>query len=334
MTATRTERSPAPMGPALDGHVVYSPAAHADIGPHVFPIDKYRMVHERLVAEDGLTEVVAPEACGDEDLLRVHGETYLGDLASGRHTARTMLSELPISSEIVAFFRLSCCGTITAARIAARRGWAAHVGGGFHHAFRDKAEGFCYLNDLAVAARAVQAEGLAERVCVVDLDVHQGNGTAAIFRDDPSVFTLSVHQEDNYPVKEKSDRDVALESWDPARAGSPFVGDDMYLAVVSGALDEVLDSFRPDLVLYQAGADPYERDQLGGFRLTLDGLRRRDELVFDACAEREIPCAVTLGGGYAESVSDTVAIHVGTIRAAAGLREDGRRGAASDDAGP
>jgi acetoin utilization deacetylase AcuC-like enzyme len=300
----------------LDDHVVYAEAAYADIGPHVFPIEKYRRVYARLAKEDGLREPRVPETCPDADLIRVHDPAYLADLGTGRHTHRTRDSELPISPEIVAFFRLACGGTVLAARRALAAGWAAHIGGGFHHAFADRAEGFCYLNDLAVAARAVQAEGRARRVCVIDLDVHQGNGTAKIFAQDPSVFTFSVHQEDNYPIKQRSDRDIGLTSWDPRRPGSPFVTDALYLDLLAPALSETLESFPPDLVLYQAGADPYEDDQLGGFRLTRAGLERRDELVIGACRARGIPYAVTLGGGYARNVEDTVAIHVATIRAA------------------
>ncbi len=303
----------------LNDHVVYSADAHADIGPHVFPIEKYLLVHERLTAEEGLDHPLRPTSATDQELLRVHTPAYLADLASGRHSRRTLASELPISTEIVDFFRLECGGTTMAARTALERGWAAHLGGGFHHAFADRAEGFCYLNDLAVAARAVQAEGLAGRVMVIDLDVHQGNGTAAIFTDDSSVFTFSVHQEDNYPVKEQSDRDVSLSSWNPQRPGSAEVTDGLYLELLVPIVDEILDSFRPDLVLYQAGADPYELDQLGGFRLTLGGLARRDQTVFEACALRGVPHAVTLGGGYAPNVQDTVSVHVETVRAAASV---------------
>ena len=279
-------------------------------------MEKYAGVHRRLVAEDGLERVLEPELAPRQELLRVHTAAYLDDLAGGVHTWRTAASELPLSPEIAEFFVLACGGTTLAARAALERGWAAHLGGGFHHAFEEKAEGFCYLNDLAVAARAVQADGSVARVAIVDLDVHQGNGTAAIFRRDPDVWTFSMHQEDNYPVKERSDRDVGLVSYDRSRPGSPWVDDELYLAALEPALDDVLDAARADLVLYQAGADPYERDQLGGFRLTREGLRRRDALVFEACRARGIPVAVTLGGGYAIDVEDTVAIHLETVRGA------------------
>ena len=300
----------------IGDHVVYSPRSWADIGPHVFPMEKYAGVYRRLEEEDGLAGSLVPEPPADEELLRVHSPAYLADLADGHHTPRTVASELPLTGEIADFFRLACSGSALAARTALERGWAAHLGGGFHHAFREKAEGFCYLNDLAVAARAVQADGSAERVTVIDLDVHQGNGTAAIFRGDSSVYTFSLHQEDNYPVKERSDRDIGLVSFDPSRPGTAWVDDALYLETLDAALADVLEESRPDLVLYQAGADPYECDQLGGFRLTLDGLRRRDESVYRACRQRGVPVAATFGGGYAIDVADTIAIHLETVRAA------------------
>lgn len=300
----------------IGDHVVFSPRAWADIGPHVFPMEKYAGVYRRLEKEDGVRDPLRPEPSPREELLRVHTAAYLDDLDGAVHTWRTAASELPLSAEIADFFRLACGGTALAARTALERGWAAHLGGGFHHAFEERAEGFCYLNDLAVAARAVQAEGKAARVAVVDLDVHQGNGTAGIFRDDPTVYTFSVHQEDNYPVKEPGDRDIGLVSYDRARAGSPWVEDAIYLEILETAMPEVLDEARPDLVLYQAGADPYRYDQLGGLRLTLEGLERRDEMVFTACRQRGIPVATTFGGGYAVDVEDTIAIHLATVRAA------------------
>ena len=301
---------------ALGSHIVYSPAYEADIGPHVFPTEKFRRVYQRLTAEDGLEDALEPGEPAREVLLRVHTPEYLDDFDHCRWTERTSMSELPISPEIVRWFKLSCGGTILAARAALEQGWGAHLGGGFHHAFADKAEGFCYLNDLAVAARAVQAEERVRRVAVIDVDVHQGNGTAAIFRDDPTVFTFSIHQEDNYPIKERSDRDIGLVSWDARRPGSSWVTDELYLSLLAPAVDEILDEFRPDLVLYQGGADPYEEDQLGGLRLTREGLRRRDETVFDACIRRGIPYAITFGGGYARDVADTIAIHTETVRTA------------------
>jgi acetoin utilization deacetylase AcuC-like enzyme len=175
------------------------------------------------------------------------------------------------------------------------------------------------LNDLAVAARALQAENAVQRAAVIDVDVHQGNGTASIFAGDTSVFTFSIHQEDNYPIKERSDRDIGLLSFDRSRSNSPYVTDELYLGLLAPAVEEILEDFRPELVLYQAGADPYERDRLGGFRLTRKGLARRDAVVLEACCEHGVPAAITFGGGYAEDVSDTVAIHARTVLEAARL---------------
>jgi acetoin utilization deacetylase AcuC-like enzyme len=199
-------------------------------------------------------------------------------------------------------------GSILTARLALERGVAVHLGGGFHHAFPDHGEGFCLINDVAIAIRAVQRERLVGRAAVVDLDVHHGNGTAAIFRDDPAVLTFSMHQERNYPaLKPPSDLDVGLEDG---------TGDDAYLALLEKHLPEILARHHPDLVVYLAGADPYESDQLGGLGLTIAGLRRRDELVFERAASARVPVAVCLAGGYAVRTDDTVEIHCNTVRAA------------------
>lgn len=185
---------------------------------------------------------------------------------------------------------------------------AAHVGGGFHHAFSGHGEGFCLLNDVAVALRTLLAEGAVERAAVVDLDVHHGNGTAAIFRDDPAVFTFSMHQERNYPMpKPPGDLDVGLDDG---------TGDEEYLAILDERLGSIIRKHRPELVIYLAGADPYGDDQLGGLALTLEGLRRRDRMVFDACGDAGIPVAVTLAGGYAVREADTVEIHAATVHEA------------------
>ncbi|HEY7462150.1 MAG TPA: histone deacetylase [Gemmatimonadota bacterium] len=287
---------------------VYSPAYYADFGPHVFPVEKYRLVHQAL-RESGVpaSEFAEPEPATRAQLELVHTPAYLDDLEGCRLTERTAWSELPLTPEIVRLFVLSAGGTILAGRTALRSGRSVHLCGGFHHAFADRAEGFCYVNDLAVAVRALQREGAVERVAVLDCDLHQGNGTARIFRDDPTVFTFSIHQRDLYPVKERSDLDIHLPDG---------TGDAAYLEQLEVAVPAILDDFRPDLVLYQAGADPYRDDQLGSLSLTLEGLRERDRLIFGACATRKIPVAGTLGGGYARRVADTVAIHVGTCLAA------------------
>jgi acetoin utilization deacetylase AcuC-like enzyme len=284
-----------------------------DIGPHVFPVVKYRLVRDALVALGQLDAgaVVEPPLPSRAELERVHTPEYLEDLAALRLTPRTLYSELPLTREIVHAYTLACGGTLAAARDAREHGASLHLGGGFHHAFADRAEGFCYLNDLAVAARGIQAEGDAGRVAIVDLDVHQGNGTARIFAGDDSVFTLSIHQENNYPVpKQRSDLDVGL---------ADRTGDAEYLARLEESLERVW-SFAPELVLYQAGADPYRDDQLGGLALGVEGLERRDRAVLEGCARRGIPVVVTLGGGYARRLEDTLRIHVATGRIALSLR--------------
>jgi acetoin utilization deacetylase AcuC-like enzyme len=292
--------------------VVHSPDYACDIGIHVFPVEKYERVRRQLVLEGVIdpAAILAPQLPARADLLRVHTAEYLDDLGELRWTPRTSASELPLNAGIVRAYSLACSGTTIAAVAALGAGMAVHLGGGFHHAFADRAEGFCYLNDLAVAIRALQHHGRVRRAAVVDLDVHQGNGTAGIFHGDPSVFTLSVHQEANYPnPKPPSDLDVGL---------ADGTGDTEYLARLDAALERVW-SFAPEIVLYQAGADPYAGDVLGGLSLTLAGLAARDARVLEGCHERGIPAVVTLGGGYARDVADTVEIHAQTARIAARL---------------
>ncbi len=292
--------------------VVHSPAYACDIGPHVFPVVKYGRVRARLLREGAIEEadVRAPEPPPRETLRLVHTDAYLDDLERLVPSTRTAWSELPLTTEIVAAYELAAAGTLLAAREALAGAAAVHLGGGFHHAFADRAEGFCYVNDLAVAIRALQREGAIRRAAVVDLDVHQGNGTAAIFAGDPAVFTLSLHQQNNYPaVKPPSDLDVGLPDG---------TGDAEYLALLDPALERVWAS-APELVLYQAGADPYAHDQLGGLALTVGGLEERDRRVLAGCASRGIPAVVTLGGGYARHVDDTVEIHTRTARLALDL---------------
>lgn len=288
--------------------LIYSDDYVADIGPHVFPVAKYPMVVDELIREYGVSpeEFIEPTVPTREQLLPVHTPEYLDDLTNIRWTPRTALSEMPLTREIVHGYLLSAGGTILAAREAvARRGFGIHIGGGFHHTFEDHAEGFCYVNDIALAIRVLQKEGLIKRAAVVDCDVHQGNGTAHIFRNDPSVFTFSIHQENNYPVKQRSDLDIGL------RDGA---GDEEYLKAMRTVIPARLDGFAPELVIYVAGADPYQDDLLGGLALTKEGLAHRDELVISYCAERSIPIASVLAGGYASDTNDTVDIHVTTCR--------------------
>ncbi len=292
---------------------VYHPRYEMDLQGHVFPTQKYRLVRERLLQE-GLArpqDFEEPEPITLEDLQIVHTPEYLEDLRNLRWTPRTMYSELPLTREIVEGFVLMAGGTWKATLLALEHGFGYHIGGGFHHAYPDHAEGFCYVNDLAYAIRRAQRERRIQTALVVDCDVHQGNGTAAIFRNDSSVFTFSIHQEDLYPwPKEQSDWDIGLP------AGTT---DERYLKELRAALEEIYRQFTPDLVLYQAGADPYERDQLANLHLTKEGLRERDRLVLSMARQRGIPVVITLGGGYAYQVEDTVEIHVNTARVAVEL---------------
>jgi acetoin utilization deacetylase AcuC-like enzyme len=288
--------------------IIWDPSYEVDIGAHVFITAKYRLTRERLIARDTVTEehFVAPVPATWEELARVHTQEYLEKVEAGSFSfADIMRLEVPFSEEGRHAMILTCGGTLLAARLALEHAGAGHLGGGFHHAFAGHGEGFCLLNDVAVAARALIHEGRVERAAVVDLDVHHGNGTAAIFADDPAVFTFSMHQEENYPAwKPPSDLDVGLDD---------RTGDEEYLALLEQHLPSVLDGHAPQIVLYLAGADPYRDDQLGGLALTLEGLRRRDRMVIEAARERGVAIAVLLAGGYAYQLEDTVSIHAATI---------------------
>ncbi|MBI4250921.1 MAG: histone deacetylase [Candidatus Tectomicrobia bacterium] len=290
---------------------VYHPGYYADVGVHVLQQGKYRATYERLRAA-GVPEgaFIEPRPATEDEVRLVHTAEYVADLLGGVHTERTCASELPLSAEIVRAAFLAVGGTILAAREALARGRALNLTGGFHHAFAGQAEGFCYLNDLAVAIRVLQREGAVGRAAVIDCDLHQGNGTAVIFQGDPGVFTFSIHQQNIYPVKRKSDLDVGLYD---------LAGDAEYLAHMRKHVPEILDGHRPGLVLYQAGADPYASDQLGTLKLTMGGLRERDAIVLSECARRGIPVAGTLGGGYAADPADTVDIHFRTAMAFWGM---------------
>lgn len=313
--------------------IVYSARYHIDIGRHVFPTHKYALVHARLL-ETGVIrpdDVIEPVHATWDELARVHTADYLGRMRDGTMAAEDAEPlELPWSKEMVDGFRLMVGGTLQAARIACgaevrslksevRRNTSdfvlhtsnfravCHIGGGLHHAFPNHGEGFCPFNDVAVATRALQAHGV-ERIAIIDLDVHHGNGTAFTFESDPRVFTFSMHQQHNYPMwKPRGSLDVGL----PDGAH-----DATFLGELQRALPAVM-AHAPECVFYLAGADPYEDDQLGGLRLTKEGLRRRDRLVLDAVRRAAVPLVITLAGGYARRVEDTVAIHAATIEEAA-----------------
>ena len=289
---------------------VWAPEYEVDIGPHVFPTLKYRQTRELLEEEGTLNPeaVHRPEPASRETLERVHTPEYLDKIDGGNFTPwEAAILEVPFSPELRDAFLLCCGGSALAGRLAIQAGASAHLGGGFHHAFSDHGEGFCLLNDAAVAIRSLMAEGSVQRAAVVDLDVHHGNGTAAIFQDDPAVFTFSMHQERNYPnPKPPGDLDVGLDDG---------TDDDAYLAALEAHMPAVLEH-GPDLVFYLAGADPFHEDQLGGLALTLTGLRERDRTVLEACRQESVPVAIALAGGYALRLQDTVEIHANTVREA------------------
>jgi acetoin utilization deacetylase AcuC-like enzyme len=290
--------------------LVYHPRYDLNLGDHVFPARKYRLIHHRLLEERFAepADFVEPEAASDDDVLRVHDPGWVDRLKTGGLTAAEIVKlEIPYSREMVEGFWLATGGTILAARNALRQRIGFNIGGGFHHAFRAHGEGFCAIHDVAIAIRALQNERLIEKAMVVDCDVHHGNGTAAIFSGDRSVLTLSLHQLNNYPSqKPPSVIDVNLPDG---------VEDSEYLDRLDGAL-KVAMSFAPDLVFYLAGADPFREDQLGGLSLTMVGLKRRDRLVFETALAQAVPVAVVLAGGYAHDTDDTVTIHCNTAKAA------------------
>ena len=318
--------------------LVYSDEYFLPIGTHVFPAQKYRLIHDRLVATQQADDddFLKPEPASDDDVRLVHGSGYVDRLLNGEISRQEeMQMELPYSPELVRAFWLAAGGSILAASQALDRGVCVNIGGGFHHAYPDHGEGFCMIHDVAIAIRKMQKLGRIHRAMTVDCDVHHGNGTAAIFPPErkrsgalPSisavhvesetmtrpaighqeVFTISLHQANNYPAhKPPSSIDVNLPDG---------TGDDDYLAWLDQSLSSGLRKFTPDLVCYIAGADPYREDQLGGLALSIAGLKRRDELVFQVARARGIPVMVTYAGGYAHNVQDTVTIHVNTILAA------------------
>ena len=319
--------------------LIYSDGYYLPIGAHVFPAEKYRRIRDRLletkVADP--TDFLAPQPAEDDDIRLVHTADYVHKLKTGTLTPREQMQlEVPFSQDLVKAFWLAAGGSILAAQHALDDGIAFNIGGGFHHAFPDHGEGFCMIHDVAVAIRRLQRDVKIRTAMTVDCDVHHGNGTAAIFAgahaaNDPlpsaspstlgpatpgkmrgahsgDVFTISLHQHNNYPaVKPPSSIDIDLPDG---------TGDDDYLAWLDNALSSGLRQFEPDLLCYVAGADPYREDQLGGLALTIEGLKKRDELVFRIARTRDIPVMVTYAGGYATKVEDTVTIHSNTVIAA------------------
>jgi acetoin utilization deacetylase AcuC-like enzyme len=323
--------------------LVYSDGYYLPLGAHVFPAQKYRMIHRRLL-ETGVAEPAdfeEPKPASDEDVLLVHTREYVHKLKTGTLSPmEEMQMEVPYSPELVKAFWLAAGGSILAADLALSNRVAFNIGGGFHHAFPDHGEGFCVVHDVAVAIKRMHLEGKITRAMTVDLDVHDGNGTAAIFppknqrgslpsasavqhelrhsgidskslasgNGELEVFTISLHQANNYPAyKPPSSIDVNLPD---------ATNDEQYLGWLEQALSSAFRQFEPELLCYIAGADPYKEDQLGGLALTIEGLKKRDQLVLRVAKERDIPVMVTFAGGYARRVEDTVTIHCNTVSAA------------------
>jgi acetoin utilization deacetylase AcuC-like enzyme len=293
----------------------YSPAYFVDLGPdHPFPMEKYPRTFERLIREGTLrpSRVIQPSPLPDGFLAVAHSSSYVHRVTHGLlspQEARRL--GFPWSPPLVRRARSAAGGTLIASHIALTEGVGVNLAGGSHHAFPDRGEGFCVFNDLAVAIRTLQADRRIRRAAVIDCDVHQGNGTAAMFQDDPDVLTFSIHGANNYPYCQvPSTKDIALPDG---------TQDDVYMEALEAHLPGLLRVFQPELVLYVAGVDPYRGDRLGRLKLTLEGLERRDALVLDLCREQSIPVVITFAGGYAENLDDTVEAHCQTVRAARAL---------------
>jgi acetoin utilization deacetylase AcuC-like enzyme len=304
--------------------VSYTSRYYADIGEgHVFPIRKFELVRDRLLREGTLRpqQIVEPLPAPITDVLLVHTEDYVTRLRSGTLSPREIRRlGLPWSKALVRRSFLAAGGTINAARFALEDGIGSNLAGGTHHAFPDRGEGFCVLNDVAIAIRALQRDGLIKRAAIIDCDVHQGNGTATIFEDDESVFTFSMHGAKNYPLfKARSTLDVELPD---------ETTDASYLETLQKHLPQVF-NHSPEMIFYLGGADPYQGDKLGRLALTIEGLRERDRIVLAECRKRGVAVATVMSGGYAANISDTVEIHCNTIRAACSVFNSSQSSAAA-----
>ena len=291
--------------------VSYTQRYYADIGEgHVFPIRKFELVRDRLLREGTLqpANIIEPQPAPVADVLLVHTEDYIRRLRAGALTPRELRRlGLPWSKALVRRSFLAAGGTLNAARWALEEGIGSNLAGGTHHAFADRGEGFCVLNDVAIAVRVLRRDGLIERAAIVDCDVHQGNGTSTIFAGDESVFTFSMHGAKNYPLfRACSTLDIELPDG---------TTDAEYLEILAGNLPRIF-AHAPDIIFYLGGADPYVGDKLGRLALTMEGLRARDEYVLSECRARRVPVVTVMSGGYAEQINDTVEIHCNTIRVA------------------
>jgi acetoin utilization deacetylase AcuC-like enzyme len=295
----------------LPYRLVYHERYDLNLGDHVFPSKKFRWLHDRLLRTRFASpeDFIEPEPAADDDVRLVHDPEWVSKLRNGTLSYHDILRlEIPYSRLMVEAFWMAAGGTILAARRALSDGIGFNVGGGFHHGFAAHGEGFCAINDIAIAIRRLQRDGLVRRAMVVDCDVHHGNGTASIFAGDRSVFTLSIHQFNNYPSeKPLSSMDIHL---------ADGTGDAEYLHRLKNGYRASLTMFQPELLVYVAGADPYREDQLGGLMLTFEGLEERDRMVLWTALTHKIPVAIVLAGGYAQSVEDTITIHANTAAVA------------------
>jgi len=290
--------------------IVYSDKYYIDIGSHVFPTVKYKLIKQKLLRDADIINRIAfvePEKASMNDILAVHASDYIDKLIfKGLSHEEALRLELPYSKKLVEGTMLCCGGTIFAADIAIEDGLGIHLGGGFHHAFPDHGEGFCVLNDVAVAVKKIMRERRAKRVLIIDCDLHQGNGTAFIFQGSKDVFTFSIHQENNYPFyKPKGSMDIGLKNRTRGKE---------YIFHLEKNIPKIISDFKPGIIIYLAGADPYEHDQIGNLALTMDDLRERDMFIYTQAKNYQVPIAVMLAGGYAVKQDDTVNIQFNTIK--------------------
>ncbi|MBK8393908.1 MAG: histone deacetylase [Leptospiraceae bacterium] len=287
--------------------IVYSTYYDIYLGDHVFPGNKFSKIYELICLDESFSKITIhePEKATIEQLATIHTKEYLDDLFNLKITDRTRFSELPLTDRILESFLYGVGGTILAMELSKDYPFVMNLGGGLHHSFSDHAEGFCYLNDVAVASRIFLKNNPGKSVLIIDLDVHQGNGTAHIFKDDPSVFTFSMHQDNIYPKKEVSNFDVSLPE---------NLSNSEYLSLLDKNLIEIKRQIKPDLIFYLAGADPFEGDRLGSIKLSFDGLEKRDQIVKNFALEVKARTVIVTAGGYAKHFLDTVKIHYHTAQ--------------------
>jgi len=288
------------------GELVYSPLYDLSDYTHVLSAGKFRMLYDELKHERWNWH--EPGIADEATLARVHTKKYLGDFLAARLSEKTMHAEVPIDDRIVEAVRAAAQGTVLAAELALKHGVASNLSGGFHHSFADHAEGFCFLNDVVIALRVLRQKRPGLKVAIIDLDVHQGNGTAVLLQNDENVYTFSMHEKDNYPVKQRSSHDVDLASG---------LGDAEYLKLLHENLEILREVFSPDLIFYVAGVDVYKDDALGGLELSMQGIAERDRYVKNFMPD--VPIVTVPAGGYARNINDTVKLHAQTIRILHGI---------------